>query len=311
MTFTYWLLMILAGSTLHAQVPMRLIADTTLRTSQMDLPGGSLPQLNVSSGAASYLQFDWNEFPAHLTKDELVSARLRLYVNRVVSPATVTVAPTCTAISEASLTARTRPLWSCSEPRVTFPVTAAGQWVTVDVTTLLAGRVLTAPLTFELTAQSGDVYFDSKESVGTSQPPQLLLWFRSPAGPQGPAGPAGVRGPTGPQGIQGPAGGLGSPGPRGLPGPIGPLGPPLSITWRSLRFDTPNENPQTYSLSCPTGSFAVSGGCGHRNDNDVAHEVYVENSAPTASGWTCRVYKFGFTLDSSAEIWVGCATVVQ
>ncbi|MBL8232039.1 MAG: collagen-like protein [Bryobacterales bacterium] len=310
------LILTFAAGTVYAQTSMRLIADTTLRTTQIDATGGTLPQLAVSSTAITYLQFDWSEFPGHLTKNDFVSARLRLYVSRAATPGSISIAPVCDAIPEATLTMRTRPVWNCSQPRVSFDVTQAGQWVTIDVTSLLIDRLQAVPLSFELTATTADVSFDSKENVITSQPAQLIFDFRQPPGPQGPVGPAG---PQGPEGLRGNTGMVGPQGAKGVQGPIGFIGEqglPVWLTWRSRRHEVDGYGNARVYLECFAGEFVVGGGCGHRDNNSAASEIKVNYSGPRIRGsrldvgsevigWRCHLTNTSIS-KRDFEIWLAC-----
>ena len=120
-----------------------------------------------------------------------------------------------------------------------------------------------------------------------------------PAGPQGPAGPAGPKGPpgdpNGPPGPAGPAGPAGPPGPTGDPGGMGPVGPqgPQGPVGRSgsigrevvrgpLTTVTNTGTPQAYTVSCPSGKRAISGGY-------EASGVTVQMENPFSSGYSVTV----------------------
>ncbi len=312
-----WLLGVfcLAG---WGQVSLRLTDDTTLRTAQPGTPGGSLPQLAVNAGAVTYLEFDWDEYPAHRTKEDFAGARLWLYASRRTKEGSITVRPTCRGFAEATLTLDNRPVWNCTGPAVTVMAPAAGQWVTVDVTGMIENRV-TEALGLEISTVDADVVFDSKENMLTSQPPRLVVDLRPNVGPAGPQGPQGPRGTQGPMGPTGPPGERGITGIPGIPGP--PLGP-YAVEWVHETNDLPpGGNYDSKTLRCPRG-VVIAGGCGRRtsgangthlrvlyNGPDIEGSRLPEGSRVT--GWRCHVINSAVATNLDYDIWVACATLQE
>lgn len=311
-----WVCCLLLGASGGAwgQIGMRLTADTTLRHSQPQATGGALGQLAVNSDALSYLEFDWQELPTYLTKDEFRSARLRLFVNRRNRTGRMWVKSICTTIEEQRLTLLTRPVWECNGPQVQVVMPESGQWVTVDVTDMVANRIRRGALSFELSSSEADVLLDSKENTATSQPPQLILEFSLPEGlrgPTGPVGPAGMPGPAGPAGLTGPA---------GIPGPQGPAGPRPSdgsIYWISKRVECGPLGECTETLACQAGEVTLGGGCGHRDSNSASNDIRINYNGPrlegaredfssTVRGWRCSVKNLWAFSGRDFEIWLSC-----
>lgn len=302
------------SSAAFSQIPLRLIADTTLRHSQPQAGGGTLGQLEVSSDALSYLEFGWEELPTYLTKLEFRSARLRVFVNRRNRAGRIWVKSICTGIAERNLTMWSRPTWECNGPQKQVVAPEAGQWMVVDVTEMLENRLREGALSFELSSSEAELWLDSKENTTTSQPPQLILEFDLPEGlrgPTGPAGPPGESGPVGPTGLTGPAGDPGAQGPRG-PSPSNG-----SIYWISKRMECGGLDRCTETLSCQAGETTIGGGCGHRDINSAANDIRVnysgpilegarEDSSSTVRGWRCTVKNLWISASRDYEIWLGC-----
>lgn len=310
-----WGILLGACGAAWGQSSLRLIADTTLRHSQPQATGGTQGQLAVSADAVSYLEFDWTEFPAFLTKNDFRSARLRLFVNRRNRSGRIWVKSICTGIAEQSLTMWSRPVWECNGPQVGVVVPEGGQWLTVDITEMLSGRLREGALSFELSTSDADVLLDSKESLSTSQPPQLLLEFALPPGPGGLIGPMGPVGPSGPMGLMGPVGVTGAPGPQGRQGQRASNG---SVYWLSRRLECGAGEKCTRTLDCRAGDVIVGGGCGHRDRNQAAFDVLVNYSGPSIVGsrsdesstigaWRCSVDNTNPFSSRDYEIWVSCA----
>lgn len=302
---------ILLAANLWGESPLRLTADTLLRQSQPDLPGGTLPQIGVGNGMVSYLRFSLAELPVQAAAENLAEARLRLYVNRRVASGRLAVREYCAEIQEVELTWRKRPVSACSSDSRGAEVPEAGQWLSVDVTPLVQGRLSGDALGFELSSEGAEAFFDSKENIASGQAAELVLRFRSPRGAPGPPGPAGLIGPSGPLGARGPEG------PVGFIGSPGPTGPALDIRWTSRRTNCNGFVRCLATVSCESDERLVSGGCGHRDVNDATDGVVLlwqgpalngskNNRASVATGWTCHVL-ISATSPRDYEAWAGCA----
>jgi hypothetical protein len=173
---------------------------------------GTLANLYVGNGNTALLQFDLSTLPAGLTASQISHATLTVFVNRVNTSGTVSLSPVTSAWSEPAVTYATIP--AIGAPVNGFTATTAGQYVTLDVTSLVLGWV-TAPATnfgLALTSTVANVLLDSKENDETGHAATLDITVTS-------------MGATGPQGAQGPAGVPGTPGVPGIPGAAGPAGP--------------------------------------------------------------------------------------
>jgi hypothetical protein len=190
---------------------------------------GTLANLYVGNGNTALLQFDLSALPAGLTASQVSHASLTVFVNRVNTGGAVNLSPVTSAWSESAVTYATIP--AVGAPVNGFTAAIAGQYVTLDVTSLVQGWV-TAPATnfgLALTSTVANVLLDSKENDETGHAASLDITITS-MGAQGLQGPAGVQGPqgiqglTGTPGIQGIPGTAGATGAQGVPGPVGPAG---------------------------------------------------------------------------------------
>jgi hypothetical protein len=204
-------------------VQATLVADAHVSSAQPDVNSGTLSNLNVGGGYTTLVQFDLGVLPAGTTAAQITRATLRLYCNLATAPGAIAVQPVNAAWGEYSITYNALPALGTANG--SLQVSAAGEFVTVDVTAAVQGWV-SAPATnngLALTATSAVVQFDSKENDETSHAPELEIALAAggagSVGAQGPAGPVGPTGPAGPTGAQG------LPGPQGLIGPAGAAGP--------------------------------------------------------------------------------------
>ena len=186
---------------------------------------GTLANLYVGNGNTALLQFDLSTLPAGLTAGQISRATLTVFVNRVNTGGTVSLSPVTSAWSESAVTYATIPVIGASVNG--FTAATAGQYVTLDVTSLVQGWV-TAPATnfgLALTSTVANVLLDSKENDETGHAATLDITVTSigatgPQGPQGPAGVPGTPGVPGIPGVAGPAGAIGPAGPAGVPGTL-------------------------------------------------------------------------------------------
>ncbi|MBK7928193.1 MAG: collagen-like protein [Bryobacterales bacterium] len=162
-----------------------------------------------------------------------------------------------------------------------------------------------------LTAPSPtSVFFDSKESTGTSRPAVLSVILNGPAGAPGPKGETGAQGPQGIQGIQGPRGFTGPTGPTGATGPAGPSTLTGLLLYGKNDFSSPGNYTTWMALTCPPSHpQAIGGGCGHRDSNSASRDIHVNYTGPMSAsgeGWRCMVNNE--SSDSRAvRMWVICA----
>jgi hypothetical protein len=261
---------------------------------------GALPNLAIGGGSVALIQFDLSSVGT--TDPNLIAkATLALYVNRVGQAGKIDVAPLMGPWSEGAVTFSAAPGIG-GAVATSQMITAGNTWVMLDVTQLVKswiGSPFSAYGIAVMASPSGPatVYIDSKESVSTSQPARLEIVLQGPKGDQGPPGPQGIqglpgqpgrqgdRGLTGAQGAQGPAGPQGPTGPQGPQGPAGPV----TLTWYFRTSNVPGNNRAYYTYTCPTGQIAVSGACGHRDENSASDDIQV-NYVGAAPGDT-RTYR--------------------
>ncbi len=181
-------------------------ADTFAFNSTPKTNYGAWPQLVVTQGATSFIQFNLSSLPANAT---VTKATLRLYVDAVSTAGSFDVYAVDTPWSEGTLNFTNSPtpgLSATGSKATSISNANANQFVLIDVTTLvqewLNGTAANNGLALKLTTSAGSFSFDSKESPLTSHEPELEITLAE-TGPQGPAGPQGTQGPAGPQGPAG------------------------------------------------------------------------------------------------------------
>jgi hypothetical protein len=287
-------LLALALSPLAAHaLDVPLAADTHVSTSLAAANFGSLATVNVGSGATGLLRFDLGALPAAVTAAKVVKANLVLYVNRVGTPGAVEVQTLFSPWSESTVTAATAPVGGGPGSGPSVAVTAASQFVTVDVTAQVKAWMNGSAnygflLTPALSAPGTAVFFDSKESTTTAHAARLDITLsdqgpqgpvgaqgaqglQGPAGAQGPQGVQGVQGatgPTGPKGDTGARGATGATGPQGAQGPAGPTGATGAAGANGVSgyqhltaaVSVPANFIAQFDLSCPSGKKVLSAG---------------------------------------------------
>lgn len=95
-------------------------------------------------------------------------------------------------------------------------------------------------------------------------------------------------GPTGPTGPQGDTGAPGSMGPSGPQGPAGPT----SLGWQFADASLAGNTNASFTQACPVGHTAISGACGHRDDNSARQDITVNYTGVDFSDrnrWLCMV----------------------
>lgn len=268
-----------------------LLADTYVTSARPSTNYGALSNLYVNASGIALIRFDASALPAGTTSAQIGRATLRVYVNRVNTPGTLTVAPVAGDWRESAVTWQTLP--SLGAPVDVEAATDEGQYVAFDVTALVKRWIDMPASNFGLaiTATQTDVVLDSKENDATAHPATLDVVFAAGTGAPGlkgdpgPTGATGAVGPAGPQGLQGAPGPQGTPGPKGDKGDAGGLvyqgsyaaGMAYAASdlvsyagaaWVSLRAGnlgvTPGTSGAAWGLLVPAAT-AVSGGGGNTN----------------------------------------------
>lgn len=217
-----------------------LSGDASVNSAHSGVNYGALSNLYVGNGNTTFLQFDLSSLPAGTTSAQVSHATLTVYVNRVNTAGSVTVSPVTGSWGEYSVTAASAPAVGGSIG--SFPVSVAGEYVSIDVTAQVQTWVTTSASNngLALASSGASALFDSKENDETSHAARLdiTLVNQGPQGIQGVpgvAGAAGAPGAIGPQGIPGVPGTIGPVGPAGptgaagATGATGPQGPPVSF----------------------------------------------------------------------------------
>ena len=193
-----------------------LTADAHVSAARTTVNAGGLSNVNVGAGYTGLMQFDLGLLPAGTTAAQVSRGVLRVYVNRLDTAGVVSLQPVSSAWAEGTVTYATLPVLGAAMQ--VFPVTQAGAFVAVDVTSLVQSWV-TAPSTnhgIALTAGTAVLQLDSKENDQTAHPAVLDVVLSS----QGATGATGATGPAGPQGLMGLTGATGPAGPAGSAGSV-------------------------------------------------------------------------------------------
>lgn len=212
---------VLFGSTAYA-TEVALTGDAHVNLSRSSTNFGTLANLYVGNGNTALLQFNLSTLPSGLTAGQISRATLTLFVNRVNNGGAVNLSPVSSAWSESTVTYATLPAIGAAVN--SFTAAAAGQYVTVDVTSLVQGWVTTPASNngFALTSSVANVLLDSKENDETGHAAELDITINS-TGATGPQGPAGLQGIQGVPGVIGPVGPAGASGATGATGATGYL----------------------------------------------------------------------------------------
>jgi hypothetical protein len=202
-----------ATVTVHA-TQVALIADASVNNVRSSTNFGGLSNLYIGNGSTTFLRFDLSTLPAGTTTSQIAHATLTVFVNRVNAAGSVTLSPAASTWTEIGITGDTMPEIGASAN--TFTASMAGQFIALDVTSMVQGWVA-QPSTnfgFVLGSPAGNLLLDSKENDETGHSASLDITITS-------AGDTGLQGIQGPQGIQGSAGLMGA---QGLVGTLGPMG---------------------------------------------------------------------------------------
>lgn len=192
---------------------------------------GALANVLVGPGTGAtqnqgLIRFDLSGLTG-VTPADVQKAVVWVYVNRVTTAGSIDVYDVTSSWSEGAVTWNTVPTTGSNQGTIAVP--SAGQWVGLDITSLVQYWIQNPSLNYGValrasTAPNTAVTLDAKESTATSHPAQLQIVLSGPAGATGPAGAAGPTGATGAAGAAGATGPAGDTGPAGATGPAGPTG---------------------------------------------------------------------------------------
>jgi hypothetical protein len=297
----------LASTSIANAAQVALIGDASVSSTRPATNFGGLANLYVGNGSTAYLQFNLSSLPVGTTSAQIARATLTVFVNRVNAAGSVSLAPVTSGWSESAVTSATAP--SIGATSGIFLASAAGQYVTLDVTALVQGWV-TTPATnfgFALTSSSANLLLDSKENDETGHAATLDVTITSegatgpqgvqgPMGPQGPVGPAGANGASGPVGPQGVAGPIGPAGANGAAGPTGPTGATGTIgvvaNWLS-------------STAYQVGQVVFCAACSSNGSSYVATAANTNQDPPTQVGFWNLIAEQGATGPTGATGAIG------
>jgi hypothetical protein len=183
--------------------------------------------LNVASGKPSLVQFDLSAYsPSTAVSD----AYLQVFADTVTTGGTLNFTLVTSSWNENTVTYGSRPT-NAGSPFGSVSVSTANSFVLVNVTSQVQAWIANPATNFglEITGTgSTNVVLDSKETITTSHPAQLIINIvesSGPTGPTGATGPTGSTGATGANGSLGPTGATGPTGPTGATGANGTMGP--------------------------------------------------------------------------------------
>jgi Collagen triple helix repeat (20 copies) len=240
---------------------------------------GTLANLYVGNGNTALLQFDLSTLPAGLTSSQVAHATLTVFVNRVNTGGTVSLSPVTSAWSEPAVTYATIP--TIGAPVDGFSAATAGQYVALDVTSLVQGWV-TAPATnfgLALTSTAANVLLDSKENDETGHAASLDITITS-MGATGAQGPAGTPGIQGAPGLNGAPGSAGATGPAGAAGANGTVG--IVSNWSS-------------STTYQVGQVVFCAACSSNGSSYAALATNTNQDPPTQTGFWQLIAQVGAT----------------
>nr|WP_316639891.1 DNRLRE domain-containing protein [uncultured Roseateles sp.] len=312
----------LAAAGRCAALDLPLAADAHVNLGLPSANFGALGTLNVGNGSSALLQFDVSPLPVGLNSAKLVKATLKLYVNRVGSAGALELQRINSAWSEAAVTAGNAPALGGPGTGPVLAVTQANQYLLADVTAWVKdwisnpGANFGIALTPSLGAPGTIVFLDSKENTATGHLPQLDLTLAD-QGPIGPRGATGATGATGAAGATGATGMQGTKGDKGDKGNTGDTGPAGPVTLRYIQYThtVPSNSYANIPLVCPMGTVVISGGCGHRDDNDAAKDIKVNYSGPEPGSerlyYSCRVTNSNLFSSRAVRVYAVCGSVTS
>lgn len=226
--------------------------------------------ISISPTSKGLLKFDLAALPESITGKDIAKATLVFFAKTVATGGKIQASPVLDAWDEATIT-------TALAPKIGAPIdkraiiNRGNTYVALDVTELVLDWVdnpisnnglALAPLASSTTTFT----LDSKEAIQTSHAAFIDITLI------GPAGAKGDKGDTGPQGN------------TGSPGPV-------TLIYRRDNFFLSGRSFTERTLTCPTDTFAISGGCGS-SDSNSGSGITVNYSGPTPtdpkSGWTCR-----------------------
>jgi hypothetical protein len=263
-----------------------LVGDAHVSSTRSTTNFGALSNLNVGNGNTTLLQFDLTTLPAGTISSQIARATLTVYVNRINAGGAVTLSPVTSAWNELTVTYATIP--SLGAATSTFTPTSAGNYVAIDITSLVQGWVTNPGNNYgiALGSATANLLLDSKENDETGHAATLDITITSQGatGAQGIQGPAGATGATGAPGANGPAGAVGATGASGATGPAGTTGATGTLgavaNWSST---------STYQV----GNVVFCAACSTNGSSYIALAVNTNQDPPTQTGFWQLIAQVG------------------
>jgi hypothetical protein len=126
--------------------------DTYVSQTYQNQSFGNSTTLNIGGGNSALIAFDLSSLPAGLTKENIKSATVTVFLNRVATPGGVDISPLTSAWSEAGsipVTYANRPAASAAI-LTNVPVAVSDTYVTFDLTALMQDWVTGASSNYGL-----------------------------------------------------------------------------------------------------------------------------------------------------------------
>lgn len=274
-------------------------------------------KLDGSTTKNVYIRFDLSGLPAGTVGSQVSKAEIVLFPSTVNTAGNFDLFRVTSSWSENTITFNNPPSHAATADVSGVSVTIVNDYVAVDITPLVQNWVNgvlpnNGVALFPSSGSAISVFFDSKESITTSHPAQLLVFLQNqgPIGPTGPQGPQGATGPTGPAGPQGPQGNPGATGPQGPQGPVGPTGPqgpqglPYNPAQVALLRWYPINQTTNFTVGNATDGMAFDGAAMWVVSNGDNTVIKIRASDGAVLGTFPVGSKPGFAAFDGANVWV-------
>jgi hypothetical protein len=158
------------------------VADATINAASPTSNFGATTALNSASGQSALVEFALSVLPTNSVSSDVNQATLIFWPNHVGPSGNIDVTQITSQWSESTVTYNTAP--SVGAIQGTLSVTAASQWVTLDVTGLVKAWIADPSTNYGLqlspsAGSAASVSFDSKESTNTKHPGQISIVLTS------------------------------------------------------------------------------------------------------------------------------------
>ena len=267
----------LAGVLPANALELPAIGDVSIRLNSPGVNYGLSPSLEVNPNTVTYLRFAVPPLSVFGASGFVAYAELRLYVNRVLTPGTVSVfRMSATAAWDENTVSTPIPGAILAANLGNQPVNAAGTLLAFSIPVLVDSLIQSqTPLQLAVVTTDANILLDSRESIATSHGPAVEAVLSN-------SGPKGDTGATGATGAQGPQGGTGPAGADGL----------VRISeWQSNTQSMTANSQLVLKTSCPANFPRIlSGGC----DTQGGVKMRVQSMGPefttgVAERWTCTL----------------------